>query len=256
LFSFLDLDGFCFAGPLHLFHHVGQGEHIMNRPDNFRFILLFGFVLLLAGVLLGQSTPDKILVVNGRTAGAAIRQIDGRSYIDIETLAQITDGVVTVEPNRIVLTIPGSDASATPSATPSQATQGLSKDFAKAAIDELAEMREWRGAIRTMITYGLAVSGTWAQDYHARVEEGLRQAMEAASTEADRNALQLVRNEYDKLGGWASDVFAERQALNGARTVDSNATQNDAPLAKITSCSRFLNAMLLSGVFADDSSCH
>jgi hypothetical protein len=110
----------------------------MNRPDNFRFILLFGFVLLLAGVLLGQSTPDKILVVNGRTAGAAIRQIDGRSYIDIETLAQITNGVVTVEPNRIVLTIPGSDSSATPSATPSQTTQGLSKDFAKAAIGESA----------------------------------------------------------------------------------------------------------------------
>jgi hypothetical protein len=228
----------------------------MNRHDNFRFILLFGFVLSLAGVLLGQRTPYKILVVNGRTAGAAVRQIDGRSYIDVETLAQITNGVVTVEPNRIVLTIPGSDSSVTPSVAPSQATQGLSKDFAKAAIAELAEMREWRGAIGTMITYGLAVSGTWAQEYHARTEEGLRQAMEAASTEADRNALQLVRNEYDKLAGWASAVFAERQALNGARTMDPNATQNDVALAKITSCGRFLNAMLVSGAFADDSSCH
>jgi hypothetical protein len=228
----------------------------MNRLDSFRFVLVFGLVLSLAVAMLGQPTPDKVLVVNGRTAATAIRQIDGRSYIDIETLAQITNGVFTVEPNRIVLTIPSSDSSVTPSATPSQATQGLSKDFAKAASAELAEMREWRGAIGTMITYGLAVSGTWAHEYDAQVEEGLRQAMVAASTDADRNALQLVRNEYDKLAGWAGDVFAERQALDGARTMDPNATQNDAALAKIMSCGRFLNVMLVSGVFADDSSCH
>ena len=228
----------------------------MNRHDNFRFFLLFGFVLALTGALLGRGTTDKTLVVNGRTTGTAVRQIDGRSYIDIETLAQITNGVVTIEPNRIVLTIPGLDSSVTSAVAPPQAPLGLSKDFAKAAIAELAEMREWRGAIGTMITYGLAVSGTWAQEYHARVEGGLREAIEAASTEADRNALQLVRNEYDRLSGWASDVFAERQALNGARTVDPNATQNDAVLAKVTSCGQFLNAMLVSGVFADDSSCH
>jgi len=228
----------------------------MNRLDSFRFVLVFGLVLSLAVALLGQPTPDKVLVVNGRTAATAVRQIDGRSYIDIETLAQITNGVFTVEPNRIVLTIPGSDSSGTPSATPSQTTQGLSKDFAKAASAELAEMREWRGALGTMITYGLAVSGTWAQEYHAQVEEGLRQAMVAASTDADRNALQLVRNEYDNLAGWAGDVFAERQALDGARTMDPNATQNDPALTKIMSCGRFLNVMLVSGVFADDSSCH
>jgi hypothetical protein len=228
----------------------------MNRHDNFRFVLLFGFLLSLAGVLLGQGKPDTILVVNGRTAGAAVRQIDGRFYVDIETLAQITNGEVTVEPTRIVLTIPGSDSRAALSAAPPQATQGLSRDFAKAAIADLAEMREWQGAIGAMITYGLAVSGTWAQEYHARVEESLRQATEAASTEADRNALQLLRNESGKLVGWANAVFAERQALNAARTVDPNALQNDPVLARITSCGRFLNAMLVSGEFADDPSCH
>jgi hypothetical protein len=59
-----------------------------------------------------------------------------------------------------------------------------------------------------------------------------------------------------KLAGWAGAVFAERQALDGERTVDPNATQNDAALAKIMSRGRFLNVMLVSGVFADDSSCH
>jgi hypothetical protein len=228
----------------------------MNKQGYFRCIWLFGFVLSLSGVLLGQSRRDKTLVVNGRTVRGTVRQMDGRSYVALEDLADITNGVLTIESNRIVLTFPSSDSGVTPSVTPSQATQDLSKGFAKIAIAELAEIREWRGAIGTMIKYGLAVSGTWAQEYQARAQQELGQAAEAASTKADRDALQLVRNEYDKLAGWSSDVFVERQALNGARTVDPNAAQNDVVLAKITNCGRFLNAMLVSGVYADDSNCH
>jgi hypothetical protein len=235
--------------------------HIMNRHRNFRSVLVFGFVLSLAGVLSAQGTPpaqsapDKVLIVNGKTVEGKVRQIDGRSYVDIEALAQATNGAVTVEPNRIVLTIPVSGA-ALGVAAPAQATQGLSKDFASASIAEVAEMREWRGVIGTMVTYGLAVSGTWAQDYRERVDEGLMQSTLSASTDADRNALQLLKNESDNLAGWASEVMAARQALNGAKTVDPNALQNDPALAKITSCSRFLNGMLVSGAFSDDGSCH
>src|SRR6266853_6968816 len=96
---------------------------MMNKHDNFRFFLPLGFVLALAGVLFAQSTPNKnkILVVNGKSAGPAVRQIDGRSYVDIETLAQVTNGVFTVERHRIVLTIPVSDSGATASAAPASA---------------------------------------------------------------------------------------------------------------------------------------
>ena len=145
---------------------------------------------------------------------------------------------------------------APPSAPPAQPPQGLSRDFASAAITALAEMREMRGAVRAMITYGLAVSDTWTQDDQGRVMTGLRQAEVAASTDADLNALQLLQNEADQLASWADEVFAARQVLNGAKTVDPNALQNDPALAKIRSCGQFLNAMLVSGSFADDPSCH
>jgi hypothetical protein len=194
--------------------------------------------------------------VNGKIVGTGVRQIDGHSYVDIDTLAQLTNGVVTVEPSRIVLTIPASESSARSTTPTAQISQGLSKEFARAAIAEVAEMREWRGAIGTMVTYGLAVSGSWTQDYHDRVDEGLRQATLAASTDEDRNALQLLKNEFDTLAGWANDIVAARQALNAAKTIDPNALQNDPVLAKITTCSRFLNVMLVSGVFSDDGSCH
>ncbi len=238
---------------------------MMNKHGNFRFFLPLGFVLALAGVLFAQNAPNKILIVNGKSAGPAVRQIDGRSYVDIETLAQVTNGVVTIERHRIVLTIPASDSGATagatasaapPNAPPAQPPQGLSRDFASAAIAELAEMREMRGVIKAMITYGLAVSDTWAQDDQGRVMTGLRQAEVAATTEDDQHALQLLQNEADKLASWADSVFAARQVLNGAMTVDPNALQNDPALAKIRSCGQFLNAMLVSGAFADDPSCH
>jgi hypothetical protein len=258
---------------------------MMNKHGNFRFFLPLGFVLALAGILFAQSTPtkNKILVVNGKNAGPVVRQIDGRSYVDIETLAQVTNGAVTIERHRIVVTIPasgsGSTASAAPAsaapansappnaapddagaddagAAPAQPPQGLTRDFASAAIAALAEMREMRGAVRAMITYGLAVSDTWAQEDQGRVMTAIRQAEVAATSEDDLHALQLLENEADKLVSWEDSVFASRRALNGATTVDPNALQNDPALAKIRSCGQFLNAMLVSGVFADNPSCH
>jgi hypothetical protein len=219
---------------------------------------VLGCILSIAGVLAAQGTapaqsaPDKLLVLNGKAVDTKVRQIDGRSYVDIEALAQATNGAVTVEPNRVVLTIPVGN----PSVAPAPSADGLSRNFASAAIAEVAEMREWRGAIGAMITYGLAASKSSAQDYHERVAEGLRQTTLAASTEADKNALQLLKNESDSLTGWADDVLAARQNLDGAKTLDPNALQNDPVLAKITSCSRFLNAMLISGTYSDNGSCH
>jgi hypothetical protein len=271
---------------------------MMNNLGNFRFFLALGFHLALAGVLFAQSAPNKILVVNGKSVGPVVRQIDGRSYVDIETLVEVMNAVVTIERHRIVLKIPiaASNSDATASAAPTDARpaeaapteaapteaapanapadarpadapltnapppvpspQGLSRDFATAAIANLGEMREMQGAIRAMITYGLAVSDTLAQDNQGRLMTGLRQAEVAATTEDDQRALQLLQNEADKLANWAGSVFAARLVFNGAMTADPNALQNDPAPAKIQSCGQFLNAMLVSGAFADDPSCH
>ena len=226
----------------------------MNRRRNLKYLVLFGIVLLLAGVLLAQRGPDKVLVVNGKTFESPIVQIGGRSYVDIETLAQITNGVIAVQPDRIVLTIPIATSSTTPSPPPPP--EGISKEFAREAIGLLAEMREWRGAIGTTRTYNVPFNGTWPQDYHDRVEADLQRVAVTASTASDQEALQLLRNEFENLSNWVNSVIAERQALNATKTVDPNMMQNDQALAKISSCSNFLSSMLVSGVFADSPSCH
>jgi hypothetical protein len=232
---------------------------MMKEHRNLRLGIFTATVLAFAGVILAQTAGEKTLLVNGRSAGAVVREIGGHTYVEIEALARATNGSVTIEPNRVLLTFPVTNAPITTSASaPSAApvTHGLSTDFKRAAISELANMREWRGAVGAMITYGLAAGSATAQDYHAICEEGMSQASVAATTDMDHSALQLLKNEFDSLSAWANQILEERKALNGARTVNPNSMQNDPALAKITSCGRFLNTMIVSGSFADDSSCH
>ena len=227
----------------------------MNWSRNVKYFAWIGIGLLsCAGLLWAQRGPDKILVVNGKTIESPVVQIAGRSYVDVETLAQITNGVIAVQSNRITLTIPPAASSAPPPASPP--ADALSREFAREAIGVLAEMREWRGAVGTILTYGVPVAGTWPQDYHDRVEANLGQVGVAASTAADQDAMQLLQNEFSNLSKWASDVVATRQALNATNTVRPDTMQNDPTLAKISDCSRFLSSMLVSGVFADNPSCH
>jgi hypothetical protein len=220
------------------------------------YIFMTGLILCLASILLAQSPPDRALFVNGKAAGT-VTQVGGRSYVDLDTVAQITNGTFTVEPNRILLTIParGASASATAAAAPVPANF-LSKDFARSAITALAEMREWRGAIGTILTYGVPVVGSWPQDYHDHVQASLGQVGVAASTAGDQDALGLLRNQFENVSQWANGIVSARQAMDATKTVNPNYAANDPVLAKITSCNNFLNSMLVSGVFADNASCH
>jgi hypothetical protein len=224
-------------------------------------VLLAGIILSVAGVILAQTaTANKTFIVNGSSAGSVVREIEGHTYVELEALARATNGVVTIEPTRVLLSIPVGTPNATATTSTAAATapaaHGLSTEFKRAAIAELSEMREWRGAVGAMITYGLAAGSATAQDYHAICESGLSQATVVATTNEDLNALQLLKGEFDTLSGWATQVMADRKALNGSRTMDPNSMANDPVLARITACGRFLNSMIVSGAYADDASCH
>jgi hypothetical protein len=231
----------------------------MNTRGKVRNVILLGAAISAAGILLAQTTPTKQLVVNGATTGATVLQVDGHYYVDVDTVARITSGAISVEPTRIVLTIPTSAATAPPatasSAASAQPTQELSRGFASAGITALAEMKEWQGTLETMVTYGLAVDAQWAQTNHDRVQASLSQASVAATTNADRDAFRLLSSEFGNLAQWANGVAADRQNFNGARTIDPNRLQNDSALTKISTCGNFLNSMFASGVFSENASC-
>jgi hypothetical protein len=220
------------------------------------FLLILGVILSVSETV-AQDTP-KALIVNGKTVDAAVVQVGGRSYVDIQGLAQAISGSVTFEPTQITLTIPiptPAAASAAIAEAAPQAGENMSKQFQQIAVFTLAEMREWRGAIGTVVTSGIPVVGTWSQDYHDQIETDLMQATLAASRDSDRQALQPLQNEYAQLTAWADNVLGERKSLDASRNIDPNALQSDQSLAKITKCSQFLSSMIVSGTFSDDSSC-
>src|SRR5260221_13280660 len=78
----------------------------MSRHRNLRYFALIGLVFIFAGLLWAQRGPDKKLEVNGRTMDSPILQIGGRSYLDLETLARITNVVIAVHPDLVALTNP------------------------------------------------------------------------------------------------------------------------------------------------------
>jgi len=234
-----------------------EAGRIMKKHGMLSYFVLAGFILSLAGILLAQTPPDRTLYVNGKPTGT-VTQVGGHSYIDIDTLAQITNGTVTIEPNRVLLNIPTREPNPNSNAAPPSPSEtlALSREFARAAIAELSEMREWRGAVGTILTFGVPVVGTWPQDYHDRVQTDLAQVALAATTAGDHDALELLNNQFRNLEQWANDIVSARQSMNATKTVDPNYMQNDPLLAKISSCSNFLSSMLVSGVYSDKSSCH
>jgi hypothetical protein len=231
----------------------------MGNRSSISYLLLVGIILAFAGILLAQNAPDRVLIVNGKPMGTVV-QVGGRSLVDLETIATFTNGTVTLEPSRILLTFPAPSAVPAPApasaALPPPPPPGLSRDFARLAIAELAEMREWRGAVGIILSYGVPIVGSWPQDYHDRAENDLNQVAVAANTAADHEALLLLQNEFANLEQWAGDIVSTRNSLNATRTVNPNAMQDDQMLSKISNCSRFMNSMLVSGTFADDPSCH
>lgn len=229
----------------------------MNQSGKYLVFLLGLGVILSVCETVAQDKPLRSLVVNGRTVDTAVVEVEGRSYVDIEGLAQIIGGSVNFEPNQITLTLP----EPTPAAAPADAkeavpeTADMTKQFQELAVFTLAEMREWKGAISAVVASGLPVVGTWPDDYHDRVGNDLLQATLAASTMQDHQAVQLLQQEYALLTNWANQVLGERKAMDAARSIDPNALQSDQALAKISKCGQFLGSMIVGGDFYDDSSC-
>jgi hypothetical protein len=215
-------------------------------------------VLALSGLALAQTeVRTRTVVVNGQSQEATIYEIDGRSFIDLETLAKIGGGSLRVQGNQIVVTLPANPANAPASATANSppADTRLSDPFMKAGIQDLAILEN----VRTTLTYGVqrGIPGDGRQMAVVldKAAEGLRLAGVAASTDSDRSALQLLTNQFINVRSWFDQLLARRNNMD-ATTYSASALNNDPLYQNIVSCSTFLGTMLPSGTFTDDGSCN
>ncbi len=217
-------------------------------------------LLVTSGMAFAQvEHRSRTLVVNGHSGQAAVIQENGRTYVDLAALAQIANGSLSLNANRIVLTLPSATVSTPTSVeSPSPAdTSGLSRDFMKAGIEEIALMREWGSPVGNAVQNGYPIKEEWVTRYREQAASGLRLASVAASTNADRNALQLLSNEFEGVRDWSNKLVEAQKSMDMAKySMSENALRNDPQSQKLITCWRFLASMLGSGSFQDDSSCH
>jgi len=205
----------------------------------------------------------RVFTISGQAGQATIVEVGGRAYVDVEGLTQIMRGALSFSANHIILTLPASVA--TPSATEAATERahspgsdsGLSRDFMQAGIEEIATMREWASTLGNAIQNGYQVTESWTSNYREQTVRDLRLASAAAATDADRNALQLLTNEFDAVREWSNKLVQERKSMDAAKyALSPNALRSDPLSQKIIACGHFLAAMLGSGSFQDDPSCH
>jgi hypothetical protein len=202
---------------------------------------------------------NRILVVNGQLGQVTVVQMNGRSYVDLETLARVANGSLSFSGNQITLTLPSSanappaaPASTSATSAPAPANPGFSKAFLKAGIEAMSLVREWHSALANAIQNGFPLAESWLSGYRIQAQAGLRLASVAASTDSDQSAAQLLTNEFENMKTLSSNYVAARQSLD---YIAPDALANDALNQKIVNCGHSLAAMAASGQFVDDGSC-
>jgi hypothetical protein len=189
--------------------------------------------------------------ITGHAGEAQILQVNGKSYVEIETLARLTQGTLSFKANRTVLTLPPSDATEQASTPPAKA--GFSRAFTEAGIEDMGVIREWRIAIVNAVQNNAPVSEDWVSTQHRLAEKNLALASAAASTDDDRSAYPLLSAEFNNMQTLSDLYIATRKQA----AFISPDTFHSSPLEdQILSCARNFVSMTESHEFQDQASCH
>jgi len=226
------------------------------RKKSWRGWLILLVLLIVPGLALSQAVQQsRTLIVNGKSGQVKVMEIDGRSYVDLESLARIGNGTLGFSGNQITLTLPSFAARTASAAAPSSppANTGFSKEFLGASIEEMAVIREWRSALVNSIENNFPIREDWVDRYRGQASTSLGLASVAASTDSDRSAVQLLSNEFDNMKALSVKLLAERES---AHHVSPEDLRNDPLNQSILTCARSLASMVVGGQFVDDGSCH
>lgn len=224
-----------------------------------RNAVFVGVLLMMAGAAPAQTGHNReVLSIEGYPGEATVMRSQGRTYVDVQDLARITNGSLRFEKDRSILTLPRSDASE-PSGEKTKRA-GFSRPFRSAAIEAMASMREWAGMLMITVQNGYPVgnnaAGNTIAALQGRAADHLALAAANASTDEDYRGLELLRNEFNKGQEWSEKYVQARSSLSAANyTVTEHAYENDLEAQNIVQCGQFLAQMFASGTYQEDASC-
>ena len=192
------------------------------------------------------------LVIAGQSEHAPLVQINGKTYVAVESLARITHGSIRFQGSQTILTLPvGSGA--TEAQTQSDKPAQLSSGFLRAEVEALTSIREWRAAMVNAVENNVAVSENLVGGLRRSADRSLQLAIAATSTDSDRKAAELLHNEFANMQQMSDQLLAMHAKASYVATDSFVGNPLDQ---KILNCSRGLASMTASKQFQDEPACH
>jgi hypothetical protein len=211
------------------------------------FLALLALLFLLPTPSVTQPpAPTETLAIAGYPGTVPVIRVNGKSYVGVEALARLTGGSLTLQPNRITLTLPNNPAS------PPRKETGFSRDFVRAVIEEMALIREWRVALANAVQHNYPVSENWIGNYRRTAESRLALVSAAVTTESDRNCLPMVQNEFNTMQRLTNRFLALHESLTYVAT---DSVDKDPLNQKVLDCARSLGSVTLGSQFQDIPAC-
>ncbi len=215
------------------------------------FVLTIEILLILSLLAPSQSVPDaRTFAVSGHAGYAKILDLNGKYYVELQDLARLMGGSLAFKADRITLAIPAGQAH-TPAAVP-KGKVGFSKDFLKAAIEQMSEIREWRITIVNSIQNNTPVPEEWVSQLRRKAEKNLALAAAARSTEDDHNAYPLLAAEVVNMQKLSDRFLSMRRRL---QYIHPSSIANDRLDQQILACARSLASMAADNQFRDEPMC-
>jgi hypothetical protein len=185
-----------------------------------------------------------------------VYQIDGKSYVDIESLVHIANGSISYGGDRITVTFPTANKAPEKHSSSHPDDAGLSTPFMTASVQTLAVIKEWTNTLAYAVQHGVPGDGSRMTVFHDRATQALHLAQIGVSSNSDQDALQLLTNHFHTVSAWSDKLVGERKRMDTAKySMSENALKNDETYQKIVACNRFLSSMLPHGVFQNNASC-
>jgi hypothetical protein len=220
-------------------------------------LLMMGVILLCVPIesVAQTAATGKTLAVAGHAGQVAVVQMNGKTYVDLESLARLTGGSLSFQGNQTTLALPSArgNAQPAPAAPPPAAKPGFSVEFLKAGIEEMSVIREWRSALVNAVQTNSPVNDDWVSNYRRAADSRLSLAEAAVSTDSDRQAMGMLRNEFNNMQQMSDQFLGMRKNMS---YISPDSFDNNPLDQKILSCSRALAAMAANNQVQDEISCH
>jgi hypothetical protein len=132
----------------------------------------------------------------------------------------------------------------------------VSTDFAAAGLNSAFKMENTERKIENFLRMGFPLGAFWIQTDLEGIDDSLRLAALSVRNDADREALQQLENQSNRLRLWSNWLIDQNRNLALTEYYISSSTlDNDERFQNSVACTKFLVSMLTSRRLAEDDSC-